>query len=346
MAPAESTTGTRKGYPQYASEISLDNLMGTPNIQVGIRSYVLPPVTESHPPIAHPFEVVIVARKSGIYRDEVKDSLYRYLKDVASSKPLTAQEEVFLARRIKKGDLEARRKLVEANLRFVITVAREYQNQGVPLADLISAGNLGLITAAERFDETRGFKFISYAVWWIRQSILQTVAEHSRVVRLPLNRVDLLRRISRYVNNRQQETSGRPPEEEIAEELGISVKQVVDTLASGQRILSLDMTFGEDDENSLLDIMTDENQESPDHLLMQNSLEDEIFAALDTLEEREREVIRLYFGLGGDAEMTLEEIGIRFRLTRERIRQIKEKALRKLRHPTRVRKLMPYSEGA
>ena len=259
---------------------------------------------------------------------------------------MTSEEEVFLARRIKKGDLEARRKLVEANLRFVITVAREYQNQGVPLADLISAGNVGLITAAERFDETRGFKFISYAVWWIRQSILQTLAEHSRVVRLPLNRVDLLRRISRYVNNRQQETSGRPPEEEIAEELGISVEQVVDTLASGQRILSLDMTFGEDEENSLLEVMTDENQESPDHLLLQNSLEDEIFAALDTLEEREREVIRLYFGLGGDAEMTLEEIGIRFRLTRERVRQIKEKALRKLRHPTRGRKLMPYSDGA
>ena len=287
-----------------------------------------------------------MARKSGIYRDEVKDSLHRYLEDVATSEPLTSEEEVFLARRIKKGDLEARRKLVEANLRFVITVAREHQNQGVPLADLISAGNVGLITAAERFDETKGFKFISYAVWWIRQSILQTLAEHSRVVRLPLNRVDLLRRISRYVNNRQQETSGRPPEEEIAEELGISVEQVVDTLASGQRILSLDMTFDEDEENSLLEVMTDENQKSPDHLLLQNSLEDEIFAALDTLEEREREVIRLYFGLGGDAEMTLEEIGIRFRLTRERVRQIKEKALRKLRHPTRGRKLMPYSDGA
>ena len=287
-----------------------------------------------------------MARKSGIYRDEVKDSLHRYLEDVATSEPLTSQEEVFLARRIKKGDLEARRKLVEANLRFVITVAREYQNQGVPLADLISAGNLGLITAAERFDETRGFKFISYAVWWIRQSILQTLAEHSRVVRLPLNRVDLLRRISRYVNNRQQETSGRPPEEEIAEELGITVEQVVDTIASGQQILSLDMTFGEDEENSLLEVMTDENQEPPDHLLLQNSLEHEIFAALDTLEEREREVIRLYFGLSGDAEMTLEEIGIRFRLTRERVRQIKEKALRKLRHPTRGRKLMPYSDGA
>ncbi len=285
-----------------------------------------------------------MARVVGIAFEDVKDSLHRYLEDVAASQPLTAREEVTLARRIKKGDMEARAKLVEANLRFVITVAREYQNQGVPLVDLISAGNIGLITAAERFDETKGFKFISYAVWWIRQSILQTLAEHSRVVRLPLNRVDLLRRISRYTNSRQQETSARPAEEEIAEELGISVEQVVDTLTSGQRILSLDATFGDDDENSLLEIMPDENQESPDTLLLKNALEEEIETALSTLEEREQEVIRLYFGLGGSPEMTLEEIGIQFRLTRERVRQIKEKALRKLRHPTRGRKLIPYSD--
>jgi RNA polymerase primary sigma factor len=285
-----------------------------------------------------------VAKADGIAFEDVKDSLHRYLEDVAASQPLSAAEEVILARRIRKGDLEARAKLVEANLRFVITVAREYQNQGVPLVDLISTGNIGLITAAERFDETKGFKFISYAVWWIRQSILQTLAEHSRVVRLPLNRVDLLRRISRYTNTRQQETSVRPPEEEIAEELGISVDQVVDTLTSGQRILSLDATFGDDEENSLLEIMPDDNQEAPDTLLLKNSLEAEIEAALSTLEEREREVIRLYFGLGGAPELTLEEIGIQFRLTRERVRQIKEKALRKLRHPTRGRKLIPYSD--
>jgi RNA polymerase primary sigma factor len=272
--------------------------------------------------------------------------LDQYLQEVGRIPLLEPDEEVYLAQRIHGGDQEALHKLTRANLRFVVSVAKKYQGQGLSLADLINEGNYGLIKAAQRFDETRGFKFISYAVWWIRQSILQTLAEHSRVVRLPLNRVDLLRRISRYVNNRQQQTSGRPPEEEIAKELGITVEQVVDTLASGQRILSLDMTFGEDEENSLLEIMTDENQESPDHLLMRNSLEDEIFAALDTLEEREREVIRLYFGLGGDTEMTLEEIGIRFRLTRERVRQIKEKALRKLRHPTRGRKLMPYSDGA
>ena len=285
-----------------------------------------------------------MAKATGSAFEGVKDSLHRYLEDVAASHPLSAKEEVALACRIKKGDLGARAKLVEANLRFVITVAREYQNQGVPLVDLISAGNIGLITGAERFDETRGFKFISYAVWWIRQSILQTLAEHSRVVRLPLNRVDLLRRIARYTNSRQQETSARPPEEEIAEELGISVEQVVDTLNSGQRILSLDATFGDDDENSLLEIMPDENQEPPDSLLMKNSLEDEIRYALSTLDAREREVIRLYFGIGCSPEMTLEEIGIQFKLTRERVRQIKEKALRKLRHPTRGRKLIPYTD--
>ena len=276
----------------------------------------------------------------------VKDSLHRYLEDVASSQPLSAAEEVSLAQRIKKGDLEARAKLVEANLRFVITVAREYQNQGVPLVDLISAGNIGLIVAAERFDETKGFKFISYAVWWIRQSILQTLAEQSRVVRLPLNRVDLLRRIARYTNSKQQETSSKPQEEEIAEELGITVEQVVDTLSTGQRVLSLDATFGDDDENSLLEIVADDNQAPPDEMMLKNSLEYEIHAALDTLDDREKEVIKLYFGLSGEPEMTLEEIGLQFHLTRERVRQIKEKALRKLRHPTRGRKLISFSDSA
>ena len=275
----------------------------------------------------------------------VKDSLHRYLEDVASSTPLSAAEEVSLAQRIKKGDLDARAKLIEANLRFVITVAREYQNQGVPLVDLISAGNVGLITAAERFDETRGFKFISYAVWWIRQSVLQTHAEHSRGVRLPLNRVDLLRRIARYTNSRQQETSSRPHEEEVAKELGISVEQVVETLSSGQRVLSLDAKFGDEDENSLLEVMPDDNTESPDKMLLENSLTAEIREALDSLDDREKEVIRLYFGLSGQAEMTLEEIGLRYKLTRERVRQIKEKALRKLRHPTRGRRLIPYSDS-
>jgi RNA polymerase primary sigma factor len=274
----------------------------------------------------------------------VKDSLHQYLEDVASSTPLSAAEEVTLAQRIKKGDQEARAQLIEANLRFVITVARDYQKQGVPLVDLISAGNVGLITAAERFDETRGFKFISYAVWWIRQGILQTLAEHSRVVRLPLNRVDLLRKIARYTNSKQQETSARPDPQEIAEELGISVEQVIDTMETGQRVLSLDAKFGDDENNSLLEVMPDDNTESPDKQLLENSLTTEIREALSSLDDREQEVIRLYFGLTGQAEMTLEEIGLRFKLTRERVRQIKEKALRKLRHPTRGKRLMPYSD--
>ena len=272
-----------------------------------------------------------------------KDALHHYLEDVASSQPLSSAEEVELAVRIRKGDQKARAKLIEANLRFVITVAYEYQNQGVPLVDLISAGNVGLITAAERFDETRGFKFISYAVWWIRQSILQTLAEHARVVRLPLNRVELLRRISRCKNNQKQEPSTRTAEEEIAEELDIPVEQVTDILTSGQRTLSLDTSLG-DGENSLLEMMPDNSQEPPDAMTLRNTLKDEISSALSTLDEREQKVIRLYFGLGGGAEMTLEEIGKQFRLTRERIRQIKEKALRKLRHPTRGRKLMPYAD--
>lgn len=272
-----------------------------------------------------------------------KDALHHYLEDVASSQPLSSAEEVALAVRIRKGDQKARAKLIEANLRFVITVAYEYQNQGVPLVDLISAGNVGLITAAERFDEKRGFKFISYAVWWIRQSILQTLAEHARVVRLPLNRVELLRRISRYRSNQQRETSMRSAEEEFAEELDIPVEQVTDILTSGQRTLSLDTTLG-DGENSLLEMMPDNSQEPPDAMALRNTLKAEISSALSTLDEREQKVIRLYFGLGGNAEMTLEEIGKKFRLTRERIRQIKEKALRKLRHPTRGRKLMPYAD--
>jgi len=276
--------------------------------------------------------------------DDDRDSLQRYLEDVSSSSPLSSKEEVALAIRIRKGDMRARAALVEANLRFVISIALKYQNRGVPLADLISAGNIGLITAAERFDETKGFKFISYAVWWIRQSIQQTLAEHSRVMRLPVNRLDLLRRISRYITSQQQETSTRPSEEEIATALGVSVEYVIDTLIKGRGIVSLDETFGDDDKNSLMEIMPDENQESPDSLVMRNSLRDDIEEALETLDDREQEVIRLYFGLDGTAKMTLEEIGSKFGLTRERIRQIKEKALGKLRRPTRARKLAHYSE--
>ena len=277
-------------------------------------------------------------------QNDVTDAFQRYLEEVANTHPFSAKEEVILARQTKKGDLKARAKLVKANLRFVVTIAREYQNQWIPLEDLISAGNLGLITAAERFDETRGFKFISYAVWWIRQAILQTLAENSRLVRLPSNRVNLLCRISRYLRGRQRETPNHPTMEEIAEALGISVEEVEVTLNSGQRILSLDASFGDDSENNLLKTVPDNGQESPDVLLMENSLREEIESALDGLKEREGEVIRLYFGLDGTQRMNLEEIGCKYGLTRERIRQIKDKALYRLRHPKRAQKLKPYAE--
>ena len=282
--------------------------------------------------------VITVARTDG----DGKDAFQRYMEDVSASQLLSAEEEAVLSRLIQKGDLEARAKLVNANLRFVITIAKEYQSRGMSLEDLISAGNLGLITATERFDGTRGFKFISYAVWWIRQAILQTLGEDSRLVRLPLNRMSLLCRIFRYLKSRQQETTDHPPMEEIAEALGISVEEVVVTLRSGQSILSLDAAFGDDNENTLLRTVPDDSQESPDVLLMKDSLKEEIETALDGLKEREREVIKLYFGLDGTQRMNLEEIGLKYGLTRERIRQIKEKALCKLRHPKRAQKLMPY----
>ena len=276
--------------------------------------------------------------------DVREDSLRRYLAEVAASQPLPSREEVALASRMKRGDSEARAKLIEANLRFVVSVAREYQNRCVPLADLISAGNLGLIIAAERFDETKGVRFISYAVWWIRQVILQTLAETSRLVRLPMNRVDLLRQINHFVSHSQQEHAGLPSEGEIADALGVSLDDVNETLALARHIRSLDAALGEDEENSLLEILPDETQESPDVLLARESLRAAVDVALDTLDEREREVIRLYYGLDGDFELTLGAIGARFGLTRERVRQIKEKALRKLRSPARARRLMAYAE--
>ncbi len=273
-------------------------------------------------------------------------SLHRYMKDVALSQPLSAEEETALATRIKEGDLDARNKLVEANLRFVVRVAREYQNQDMSLADLIGAGNIGLITAAERFDETKGVKFISYAVWWIRQSILQTLTDHSRTVRLPSNRLELLHRISRYTKSRQQDTPGHPAEDEIARELGITEEQVVDILANSHPAISLDARLKDDEEHSLIDLMRDETQEPPDIEFMRNALRQDVASVLDALEEREREIIRLYFGLDESADgMTLEAIGARFKLTRERVRQIKERALNKLRHPLHGQKLVPYAEA-
>jgi len=234
--------------------------------------------------------------------------------------------------------------LVEANLRFVVSVAKEYQNRGVPLADLVSAGNMGLITAAERFDENKGFKFISYAVWWVRQAILQTLAEQSRTVRLPLNKVGLLYKISKASRAIRQERADEPEPEEIAQELEVSVDEVKETLLSGRSVRSLDASFQEEDEQSLLDVLPDDSQESPEMDVIRDCMRGQIEDALSGLVKREAEIIRLYFGLKGEEPMTLDQIGARFRLTRERVRQIKEKALLRLRHPSRSERLRAYSK--
>jgi RNA polymerase primary sigma factor len=276
---------------------------------------------------------------------DMEDSLGSYLTEIASSKPLPAAEEVDLARRIKQGDENARNRLVEANLRFVVSVAKEYQNRGVPLADLISAGNMGLITAAERFDETKGFKFISYAVWWIRQGILQTLAEQSRTVRLPLNKIGLLYKISKASRMLQQEQADDPKPEQIAEQLEVSVDEVKETLLCGRSVRSLDATFREEDDHSLLDVLPDDRQESPEKQVMRGCLRGQIDTVLGSLVGREAEIIRLYFGLDGEEPMTLDQIGARFSLTRERVRQIKEKALHRLRHPSRCGQLRTYSNA-
>lgn len=276
--------------------------------------------------------------------NEDKDTvLDYYLKELATSHPLSGEQECNLAVRMKNGDQSARNELIEANLRFVVSIALKYKNRGVPLSDLISAGNVGLITATERFDETRGYKFISYAVWWIRQSILQTLAEHGRLVRLPINRSDLLRRINNYTTDFQRQHSRPPTEEEMAKEFDLSEEQIIDTLAHSPIIMSLD-TPVRNDKTSLLEIMPDENQDSPEAAMLQNALKSDIHDLLDTLTDRESDVIRLYFGLEGQ-EWTLESIAQKYNLTRERVRQIKEVALRKLRHPIRGRKLISYAEA-
>ncbi len=275
-----------------------------------------------------------------------EDSLGTYLGEIADSKPLSAEQEIELAKSIKKGDKGARNKLVNANLRFVVSIAKNYYNKGVPLNDLISAGNVGLITAAERFDETKGFKFISYGVWWIRQAILQTLAEQSRVVRLPLNRVGLLHKIFKVSNALQGDSPHSTDTERIAKELNITPEEVKNALISGQTARSLDAPFSDDDENCLLDILSNDQQLTPDDLMLENALKDQIESVLETLREREAEIIKLYFGLDGQEPMTLDQIGVKFKLTRERVRQIKEVALQKLRHPKRQSKLKPYMQYA
>jgi len=276
------------------------------------------------------------------YTNRESQSLDKYLQEIGKESLLTPQEEIDLARRIKKGDQRALERLTKANLRFVVSVAKQYQNQGLSLGDLINEGNLGLIKAAKRFDETRGFKFISYAVWWIRQSILQALAEQSRIVRLPLNRVGALNKIGKAFSQLEQEYEREPSASELAEELDMSLYEVSDTLKISGRHLSMDAPFAQGEDNRLLDVIQDTRQPSPDSILMEESLKQEVWRALATLNEREAEVIKLYFGLGQEHSLTLEEIGERFNLTRERVRQIKEKAIRRLRHASRSKALRAY----
>jgi RNA polymerase primary sigma factor len=269
-------------------------------------------------------------------------SLDKYLQEIGKVDLITSDTEVELAIRIRQGDQIALEKLTKANLRFVVSVAKQYQNNGLTLGDLINEGNLGLIKAAKRFDEKRGFKFISYAVWWIRQSILQALAEQSRIVRLPLNRVGSLNKLSKTFSELEQKFQREPSHEEVAEVLEVTTEEVVDTLKLSGRHVSMDAPFVQGEENSLLDVLTNENEITPDSDLMFDSLQREITRALSTLTQREAEVISFYFGLNGTHAMTLEEIGEKFGLTRERVRQIKEKATRRLRHTSRSKSLKSY----
>ena len=278
--------------------------------------------------------------KQFTYRES--QSLDKYLQEIGKVDLLTAEEEIELAIKIKEGDKKALEKLTKANLRFVVSVAKQYQNQGLSLGDLINEGNLGLIKAGKRFDETRGFKFISYAVWWIRQSILQALAEQSRIVRLPLNRVGALSKIGRAYSNLEQEFEREPSADELADELDMDVKEVTDTLKISSKHVSVDAPFAQGEENRLLDVMKNDEQPSPDNMLLSESLKTEIARALSSLPEREAEVLRLYYGIETDHAMTLEEIGEKFNLTRERVRQIKEKAIRRLRHASKSKHLRTY----
>ncbi|MCB0278588.1 MAG: RNA polymerase sigma factor RpoD/SigA [Calditrichaeota bacterium] len=268
-------------------------------------------------------------------------SLDIYLSEIGEHDLITPDEEIELAKRIKKGDKRALEKLTKSNLRFVVSVAKQYQNQGMSLGDLINEGNIGLIKAALRFDETRGFKFISYAVWWIKQSILQSLAEHSRAVRLPLNRVGTLSKISRVYNQIEQKKGRQPIEYEIAKELDLNVEEVIQTLKVSGRHLSIDQSFTPDEDNRLLDVLKNQDYDTDEHLI-DESLKEDVDEALEGLTQREAEVIRLYFGLNRERPMTLEEIGSIFQLTRERVRQIKEKAIKRLRHSKRSLILKSY----
>ena len=274
-----------------------------------------------------------------ILSDE-ENTLRLYFDDIADSRPLSREREVELSARIQEGDMQARDELVQANLRFVIDVAKNYQNRGLSLSDLISAGNVGLLTAAERFDGTKGYKFISYAVWWIKQSILQTIAEHARTVRLPLNKLSLLKDISKASRRLGQGRESEPGIEEIAAELDVPAAEVLETMLSARSVRSLDESFEEDDERSLLNILADNTQATPDDNVLHTSARTQLEEVLESLDERELRIIRLYFGLDGSEALTLEQIGGLMGLTRERVRQLKERALGKLRHPTRYQALL------
>lgn len=268
-------------------------------------------------------------------------SLDKYLQEIGREELISVEEEVELAQRIRKGDQAALEKLTKANLRFVVSVAKQYQNQGLTLPDLINEGNLGLIKAAEKFDETRGFKFISYAVWWIRQSILQALAEQSRIVRLPLNQVGSLNKINKASARFEQENERTPSSEELARVLDLPKEKVQDTMRVSGRHISVDAPFAEGEDNSLLDVLVNSDSPNADRSLINESLGVEIDRALSTLTDRERDIVKYFFGIGA-AEMTLEEIGDEFGLTRERVRQIKEKAIRRLRNGSRSKLLKSY----
>ncbi len=269
-------------------------------------------------------------------------SLALYLKEIGKNRSLTVEEEAKLAVKIRKGDRKALETLVKANLRFVVSVARNYQNQGLPLSDLINEGNLGLIRAARRFDEKKNFKFISYAVWWIRQAILQALAEQSRIIKLPLNRVGTIHKIGKMQSKLEQKYRRLPNVEELAAELNIDESEVQETIKIGNSHMSLDAPLQHGEDSRLMDILQDDDQVQPDNGLMEVSLQEEITNTLETLSEREKEVVRLYFGIGEETSHTLEEIGQRFNLTRERARQIKEKALRRLKHSSRSKRLLAF----
>lgn len=269
-------------------------------------------------------------------------SLDKYLSEIAKEPLLTPEDEIELAIKIRNGDTAALERLIKSNLRFVVSVAKQYQNQGLSLGDLINEGNVGLMKAAKKFDETRGFKFISYAVWWIRQSILQALAEQLRIVRLPLNRVGILNKIGKAYSHLEQEFEREPNPEELAKALEMDVEEISDVMTITGKPMSMDAPFNQNDENSLHDVLVNDELPSPDDELMTESLKVEIKRALNVLNEREKEVLKMYFGIDSDQPLTLEEIGEKFNLTRERVRQIKEKAIRKLRHNSRSKNLKSY----